>query len=169
MSKIAALAAKRRQKENEKPKGFIDDVGSIEKESASALSTLGTTTKDIRETPKESPLQSRWDMGPKTRLNQTEGRRAPEDTPSPPSQQRKDSRADGADEPDQVHPAGDVVDLRAKPSMFARTLMDFSGNALAFPSGPSPSLPEPVIPSFDFSKPSPDDVVLRAQTFKGPQ
>lgn len=168
MSKIAALAAKRRQK-NENQKASTANIESSVENSASSMSRLRVSTKDIPETPAKGPLQPRQKLEPKTRPEQTQDPPSLEEASSSPTKSGKDEKADETFKPDHVQSAGDVADLRATPSMFARTLMDFRDSTLTFPPRPSTSLPDPVISSFDFSRPSPDEVVLRAQNSKGPR
>lgn len=155
MSKLAALAARRRQKENEKQQNSVEA-------SASSLSRLGITTRNQPEKTKEPPLQPHQTSNYKTLSRQTQD-------PSPVENRSTPLRPQFEDQPDSSQAVGKVDDLRAHPSLFASTLMNSRHSASFSLSDPSTSACGSVILPFDFSKPSPDDIVLKAQSFKGPQ
>ena len=170
MSKLAALAAKRRQKENEEEKASqsTNTANSVD-DSASSLSKLRIALKQTSNSSKQRHLQPRQNLESKTGSEQTQELPSPKNTFTPPKQQWKDRRAEDTGQLEDVQSIREVMDLRAQPSLFARTLMDVHARASNILSEPSVSLPEPFLSSFDFSKPSPDDVVLKAQNFKGPR
>lgn len=169
MSKLAALAAKRRQKENEKQMSLAADTANSPQDSVSGLSKLSIATQHTSELPSERPLQSRLNLESKPPPKQTE-ESFPLKTNSLPSRQiGKVNIAEDTHQPHDVTSVANVADLRAKPSLFACTLMRFCDIATPVPPESSNFSPKPVISSFDFSKPSPDDIVLKAQNFKGPR
>jgi hypothetical protein len=169
MSKLAALAAKRRQKENEKqgiPAG--KPVNSAE-DSASSLEKLRIATKRVSSSLKEPTLQPRQNLESETHPKQTQECSSPNTKSSQPKQQGEEKRTEDQGQPDSAQSEASFGALRAKPSLFARTLVDSGHSASYFPLEPLSSLLDPAVSFFDFSKPSPDDVVLKAQNFKGPR
>lgn len=171
MSKIAALAAKRRQKEkeNEKQKAAATSTSNVAGDSASSLSKLRIATSHTSYPHKEYPLSFRHNLQSASRIDQPQEPSPTDDELLPPREKRKDEEIKDALRPNDAQYEADVADTRAKPSMFARTLMVSCDTASPLSSRPPTLLPEPVISSFDFLKPSPDDVVLKAQNFKGPR
>lgn len=171
MSKIAALAAKRRQKEkeNEKQKIAGTSTSDLPEDTASSLSKLRIATSHTLYPHKEHPLSSRHELQSTSRIDQTQEPPPKGDALPPSRQQGKDKRTEDTHRPNDAQSGANVADMRAQPSMFARTLMIACDTALPLSSRRPTSLPEPVISSFDFLKPSPDDVVLKAQNFKGPR
>jgi len=145
MSKLAALAAKRRQKENANPAApsKSKDEGPQD-EYAASLSKLtlsndkpgGRTQKTIG-TEGDVPMSDAAAIEPKagSELNGTGAKRDLEDEP--------------------------IVE-RTKPSAFAGTFLD------TVTSDPSATIDSSIIGNassmFDFKDPSPDDIVYRAQT-----
>ena len=169
MSKIAALAAKRRQQENDRN---IVSTAITEKSvqgTASSVSKLRIATNQIPDPTKEHLVQTWQDSMSSILPMKIQELSSSDDTSSPPRRQVKDERAEDADQLEDSDSVGNVATLRAKPSSFARTLMESCDSAPLFPSESSPSFPNPVISCFNFLKPSPDDVVLKAQKFKGPR
>ena len=171
MSKIAALAAKRRQKEkeNEKQKVAATNTTDLPGDTASSLSKLRIATSHTLYPHKEHPLSSRHNLQSTSRIDQTQEPPPKGDALPPPREQRKDKRTEDSHQPNDAQSGANIADMQAKPSMFARTLMVSCDAAWPLSSRPPTLLPEPVISSFDFLKPSPDDVVLKAQNFKGPR
>ncbi|KAF7508651.1 hypothetical protein GJ744_009043 [Endocarpon pusillum] len=169
MSKIAALAAKRRlkEKENEKQRGAATHTSGLPEDTASGLSKLRIATSHTLYPHKEHPLRSRHDLQSASRIDQTQETPPKGDALPPSRQQGKDKRTEDNHQLNGSQSGANVADMRAKPSMFARTLMISCDTALPLSSRPPTLLPEPVISSFDFLKPSPDDIVLKAQNFKG--
>jgi elongation factor 1 alpha-like protein len=167
MSKIAALAAKRRQKENEKQQVPTANNDFSCKDSTPSLDKLKIATKTTTDSLKARALQPRRriESNPQPKeviessVQMSYRLLEPEDT----------ERAARIDEPENTLSNVDPTELRATPSAFARILMDCHDRGSSFPSQPSDFLLEPVVSAFDFSKPSPDDVVLRARNFKGPR
>ncbi len=171
MSKIAALAAKRRQKEkeNEKQKDAATNISDLPGDPASSLSKLRIATSRTSQPLKEHPLSSRHNLQSTSRMDQRQEPTPTNDELPPLRQQGKDKRVEDTDQPNDAQSRANAVDMRAKPSMFARTLTVSCNTVSPLSSSPPTLLPEPVVPSFDFLKPSPDDVVLKAQNFKGPR
>jgi hypothetical protein len=169
MSKLAALAAKRRQKENEKQEIPVRKPVSSAEDSASSLDKLRIATKRVSASRKEPPLQPRQNLESETYLKQTQKRSSPNTKSFQPKRQGDEKRTEDQDQSDSVQFEASLGALRAKPSLFARTLVDSGHSASHFPSEPLSSLPDPAVSFFDFSKPSPDDIVLKAQNFKGPR
>jgi hypothetical protein len=169
MSKLAALAAKRRQKENEIHIASSTNMGISAQDSASNLSKLRIRTKDAYELNKEPALKLRRSLESNARLDQPEVSLPTDNTSLSQRKDVEDKRAEDASQPDNVQPEERTVELRAEPSLFAQTLVDPCNYASIISAEQSSSLPKPVLSSFDFSKPSPDDIVLKAQSFKGPQ
>lgn len=167
MSKIAALAAKRRQKENENREPPTTNTEKSVDDPASSLSKLRISTKHTPDCAKEGPLLPRQNLQPKARSRRPQELPPAENTSSPRNQQEKTRTKDETDPPNDFQAVGDVADLRAKPSLFARILVDSHDVSSDIPSEACVFLPDSVISSFDFSKPSPDDVVLQAQSVKG--
>ena len=172
MSKLAALAARRRQKENEKQQALIAKNNVSVEDSASSLDKLKIAMRTTSDSPKARPLQPRRSLGsnpqPKQDLEDSSssfGRNSLHS--SEPAEDTK--RAESVNQPGHPLSSQSVADLWATPSAFARVLMPPRDKASPFPSELSASSSRPAVSSFDFSKPSPDDVVLKAQNFKGPR
>ena len=161
VSKLAALAAKRRLKENEKPVSEHRSTAKVEQspvEGTSAIKsqrifTPSETSRPERKRPRPNPDIT----GPD---NQTAVPLPLDKTPT--SDQRL--LVPDLEEPDPtITKAVESVEvLRASPSAFASTMTDRNteslGSALA-----ALVLEEPNINTFDFTTPSPDEVVTRAQ------
>ena len=138
-------------------------------DSTASLDKLKTATKTTAQSLKARSLQ----QGKRIESNP----RGEQIIDSPPVKksiqpfERKESteKAEGIDEPENRLAGVNLAELWAPPSAFARILVDCRDGAPAFPSELPDSSPEPVVSAFDFSKPSPDDVVLKAQNFKGPR
>jgi hypothetical protein len=169
MSKLAALAAKRRQKENEKQGIPATKTVNSAEDSASSLDKIRIATKRASASLKEPPLRLRQNLESETYLKQAQNFFSPEAESFPPKQQGEEKRTEDQDRPDGVQFEASSGNLRAKPSLFARTLVDGGYSASHFPPEPLASSPDPAVSFFDFSKPSPDDIVLKAQNFKGPR
>lgn len=163
VSKIAALAAKRRQAEDEK-RGARLDAGNKDIEASTAgIERLRLTTKHISASrgslasrpPAEAPMpQGSKSREPDSRTAQTQAASTHTFVSS------------GQQEYAEV---SDISDLQGAPSAFARTLLAPKFDAFAVPSKDLPlHIFQPDLSLFNFSKPSPDDVVLKAQNWKGP-
>lgn len=167
MSKLAALAAKRRQKENEKQQNSNANLETSVEDSASSLSKPRIEPKHKTSHPNGTPSRLRKNIvsGSSNKTNQ-EPSFSEQD---PPATMEKEPRQGKDDDDERDHCAleADIGDLRAKPSSFARVLVDFPDTASSFPPKSSAPLKDSFITPFDFTKPSPDDVVLKAQNFKG--
>jgi elongation factor 1 alpha-like protein len=168
MSKIAALAARRRQKENEKQNTTNTDTTDVLEDSTSSLSKLRAATAHTSYPVKQRPMTTRRIPESTSILDQKPEFASPE-YPPPSIQREKNKTILKADPSEAIESVANVADLQAKPSLFARTLMVSPENALPLSPEPPTPLPEPAISSFDFLKPSPDDVVLKARNSKGPR
>jgi len=162
MSKIAALAARRRQKENEKQNTTNIDTTN------SSLSKLRAATAHTSYPLKQHPTTPRPTPESISALSQKQEFPSPK-YPPPTIQEEKNYTTLKRDLSDVVQSVADVTDLQAKPSSFARTLMISHENSLHFTPEPPNPFPQRAITFFDFLKPSPDDMVLKAQNFKGPR
>jgi elongation factor 1 alpha-like protein len=170
MSKIAALAARRRQKENEKQNTMNTDTTDAVEDSASSLSRLRSATAHTSYPLKQRPMTLRPTPESTSTLGQKEEFPSPE-YPPPTTQEDKDKNKTipKMDLSDAIQSIAEVAELQAKPSSFARTLMVSPGNALHLTPEPFNPFPQRAITTFDFLKPSPDDMVLKAQNSKGPR
>lgn len=162
MSKLAALAARRRQKENEKQQNSVEASGS-------SLSRLGITMTNQLEMTKDPPLQPHQNSNHRTISRQTQDPPSVENRPTSSPSRLEYQRIDNNDQPDTSQAVGKLDDLQAHPSLFASTLIGFRHSASLSLSDPLASTSGCVILPFDFSKPSPDEVVLKAQGLKGPR
>jgi elongation factor 1 alpha-like protein len=168
MSKIAALAARRRQKENEKQSTTNINIRDAAEESVSSLSKLRAATTHTSYPLKQRPTTLRPNQESLSAVDQKQELPSPEYTP-PTIQEEKNRTLVKIDLSDVIQPVAEVADLQANPSSFARTLMISHENASHFTPEPPNPFPQHAITSFDFLKPSPDDVVLKAQNYKGPR
>jgi len=144
MSKLAALAAKRRQKENANPTPpsvpTSDTPQDAYTASLSKLSLTSDATKERGKKAKEEDLSSKTIAEDAHKADQGN---------QPPANLKN-----AEDEP---------VVARTQPSAFAGTFL----NTSPFPDHRTtinPSLLVSNIQSFDFKEPSPDDIVYKAQT-----
>lgn len=169
MSKIAALAAKRRQKENEKEKApnVDNDVPTLNPTPSLDKLKIATKATTYSLKARSTQLDQRRESSP---LPKQITEPSPIKNSIQPSQQKETIERTGSiDEPEDRLPGVSLAELRATPSTFARILVKCGDGVLSSPSELPESLPESVVSAFDFSKPSPDDVVLKAQNFKGPR
>ena len=160
MSKLAALAAKRRQKENAQPmEAKVQNT--IPEDLPSGLNSLQLSSQVsiARSVSVSNPTPIGVAATRPSSIALSAGHKSanPIDDSSPSSCKPE--------------PQCDPQHLKAPPSAFASTIL-----------GPSPSKPRPNLEStigksllddeaqgFDFTAPSPDDVVIRAQAAKGPR
>jgi hypothetical protein len=171
MSKLAALAARRRQKENEKAQaGGVDKLQAQEKQTS-----LSSASPNPPPSPHEPLNRTRVREG-----SETHNRDRTEDSitthppvhvlrrePQTPSVQ---ASAESRNPPASLEPS---TAIRANPSSFAATITapnlsapDIESN-LANEFTNVLSFIGPAAKSFDFTDPSPDDVVKKAQGSKG--
>ena len=170
-SKLAALAAARKNKENQKPEDGENTTSSV-----ALLDKLGAKVSDSKADGRSS-LPS-----PRTRITSAEqgnivhvrkypGRRSQNEVASPPERPTQPAAA-ALDTTHNVKAEGkSEIILTATPSLFAKTIF-----------GPFEKVHEAVFQAtdsyalqgsrpetkFDFAGPSPDDVVIKAQNTKGP-
>lgn len=159
MSKLAALAAKRRQKENARPVQAEESGPAATNDYASSLKALRLSSAATVER-KVSEIHSEVD----TAVTQKPAANNLEATP------KKQLTIDT------LHPSKPECqfkpeDVIARPSAFAKTL--FGAAPQARPLNLVLPIHEPLhgghYPAFDFTTPSPDDLVTRAQAAKGPR
>jgi elongation factor 1 alpha-like protein len=170
MSKLAALAARRRQKENEKALAGGDKLESQEKQTSTFSGSRNpqplppelldrTSGKDGSETHTLDLTKDSLTTTPVSNVVRYE--------PQPLS---LESRADFKRPPASLDPS---TAIRANPSPFAATII--ARDLIAVDIKPSlandfaraMSFSDPRAKSFDFTDPSPDDVVTKAQSSKG--
>lgn len=159
MSKLAALAAKRRQKENER-QNLDPDPDASASAPPSALAGLRRARED-----KPSPA-SRPSLGSSPPNIPPNFTREPTPRPKP----EKHVPDQSSPEPESHEPAETQSDqpfeglsLQARPSAFAQTLL-VNNYATSFISVDQPVLSSDSVPVYNFAKPSPDDIVLQAQS-----
>ena len=171
MSKLAALAAKRRQKENEKLLTGESDKPEPQRTQTSNYSRL----RNPRLSPPKLLDKTVGEDGPETHnLDRTEDflvtppiSNAVRCEPQLPS---VEARAEPARTSASIDPA---TATRASPSPFAVTIMAQDLAAAAIESSLANgfarvmSFNNPIAKPFDFTDPSPDDVVTKAQSSKG--
>jgi hypothetical protein len=171
MSKLAALAARRRQKENEKAlAGGHDKLQAQEKQTAVLSASPNpppsrhkllerTRIKEGSETHNRDRTESFITTHPRTDVLRRE--------PQSPSIQ---ASAESGNSPASVEPS---TAIRANPSSFAATITAPNSSAhnieshLSNDFASAISFVGPVAKLFDFTDPSPDDVVKKAQSSKG--
>lgn len=154
MSKLAALAAKRRQQEASKSSsGASDQTGSAD-DYADTLNKL-RISQTSRETPK-SEQSSALDEEQEA----SSASRGPGADPA--------STTEEATEQQHQNELQAQQDLRAGPSAFARLLAG-TQDSLAPSSSVSLLRSDLAVKAFDFSEPSPDDKIHQAQTGKAPR
>jgi hypothetical protein len=137
-------------------------------DSTSSLSKLRIATKNTSSSWEGGSLKTRQSIEATARLQQDTKPSSFHVRPLQSVQQGQDERVEEAKQPETTFPVQTVGDLQAEPSAFARVLLPSYDSAIPFASNAPTSSAEPDV-SFDFKKPSPDDVVLKAQTFKGPR
>ena len=158
MSKLAALAAKRRQKENARPvqaeetapaptNDYLSSLRALRLSSPQSRPTATDVTTELVSAAIQKPANSNIDANPE--------KQSKVDTPYPREVER------------QVEPR----DLLAGPSAFANAM--FGTVHQARPVNLARPILEPFLGSdkqaFNFNTPSPDDVVMKAQAAKGPR
>jgi elongation factor 1 alpha-like protein len=159
MSKLAALAAKRRQKENARPVQAEESGPTAANDYASSLKALRLSSAPPVER-KVSEKQSEVDTAATQKL-------AANDLETHPTKHLKIDKLDPSKPEFQFKPE----DVIAQPSAFAKTM--FGAAPQARPLNLVLPIHEPLhgdySPAFDFTTPSPDDLVTRAQAAKGPR
>jgi hypothetical protein len=157
MSKLAALAAKRRQKENSRPAEAEERGATATDEYVSSLKALRlSSAAPVKR--KISDVQTGVD---------TAAVEKPADLDANPAKQSKIGPFDSS----KTQPEFQPEDVIAQPSAFAKTMFGTAPQVRPFnlvlpiqqPSQGSHFQP------FDFTTPSPDDLVTRAQAAKGPR
>jgi hypothetical protein len=162
MSKLAALAAKRRQKENARPlpAGKSDLVATDDY--ASSLKALRISSP--------APARSKADgFSNEDQIDAAVTRITSTDHKSEVNlaNQSESDTTDLQTSEAQLEPG----DLKAQPSLFASTIL---GAGVQVPASSIPSELEHTLlshqtPTFNFTGPSPEDVVTMAQAAKGPR
>lgn len=156
MSKLAALAARRRQKENLKSSPATpaaqnkgDDPTSSAKASPSSPAKkqkLDSNVSGVDIRTSEDDSHTTIPLIPSTQVT------GPQESTTQPSPLKVE-----LPKPE---------DFRASPSSFARTMFDPFGNNSFVQPNISFTLPEDGTKVFDFSEPSPDDIITKAQASK---
>jgi elongation factor 1 alpha-like protein len=146
VSKLAALASKRRQKENHPPASERDPGGELKEH------CLPNRTKP-RITPPSRPKPAAAD-DPRTAAHQ-----------APPTSEESSAEAD---RPEHAPDPSLAIDqnLRGHPSAFASIMTNHDPESQFTPSTDSLSV-KVTATSFNFAEPSPDDIVTKAQSAKG--
>ena len=163
---MAALAAKRRQKESEKQDSQKPDDNGLVEPAASGLAKLRLPANSAA-VPTNRPSDFR-----QKRLGQQPGDAMR--TPSPlesleiPKGQAGEEVANAGQEVSPTPCEVDLELLQASPSPFAQTLLVKHQSRLFLDSVSSSPLSCPPVSAYNFSKPSPDDAVLKARSCKGP-
>ena len=156
MSKLAALAAKRRQKENQTPQASHDSESATaaKDDYAASLSKLKLSSSVSKQTKDDAkPV-----VGPTSDTSILSQVNLDDPNPAHANISASTSRISMEETAE--------VDLHASPSPFAKALLGAShedNNTLL----QTFQLPTSDSQAFDFSRPSPDDVVHKAQTAKG--
>lgn len=167
-SKLAALAAARKQKENQKLQNGQKTIKSV-----ALLDRLGEKSQQSNSRSESDLIHQISHVEPSEERENIIGRRYPvrkatnsdarsrEDTVKPTDTEPTQSTKETVIAYSEIVPA-------AAPSVFARTM--FHSLAKAQSQVSIVSLPQESFPSteFNFSGPSPDDIVLKAQNSKGP-
>ncbi|MBA7489966.1 hypothetical protein ES702_00500 [subsurface metagenome] len=144
MSKLAALAAKRRQKENANlPTPEKTTENEPKDEYAASLSKLSLGSDSSR---RRNIKDKDDDVLMKT---------------SSIGEVEKDSSQEAAEPENTKNPEDEPIVERVHPSAFAGI---FSNKDVATTSSIDPNLLKNTAPAFDFNDPSPDDIVYKAQT-----
>lgn len=159
MSKLAALAAKRRQKESERSGSTATGSSESQDDYAARLNKLRIT----------DPNRAKPDASKRTDTSVEEGSIAGHESADPehlkqqhPSELSSDLETAATPDPSAfVEPC-----VRARPSPFA-SIMTSQTTDLLLSTSPDLLVVEESAKSFDFTEPSPDDVVTRAQNAKG--
>lgn len=171
MSKIAALAAKRRQKENEK--ALAERSGKAEAQEKQ-IPTFSSSHKHQHSSPELLDERSRKD-GPETH-NVDCTKEIPTIAPisdgvgCEPQLPTAEARVKSLKQSASLGPA---TAIRASPSPFAATIVAQDLTVVGFQSSlandfaSAMSFNNPRAKPFDFTDPSPDDVVTKAQSSKG--
>lgn len=157
MSKLAALAAKRRQKESERSESSATDTTSSKDDYTASLNKLR-----ISHTTRTEPSTQRTDA--------SDASSATLESESHDQKQEQNNKT----EQDRGEATGETPDLsvavdtniRARPSAFASIMTSHDRDRRL--SSSQNLLPvNDIAKSFDFTEPSPDDVVTKAQNPKG--
>lgn len=160
MSKLAALAAKRRQKENVRP---------LRAEQSGALATddYASSLKALRIS-SPAPLKSKTNVHDGDQVGAAANVTSADNNLN--INQEKQSKADTTD-PHELEVGFEPKSLTAQPSPFANIIL--GARHQAQPLSIASAIDHPLLgghaQAFDFTAPSPDDVVTRAQTAKGPR
>jgi elongation factor 1 alpha-like protein len=171
MSKLAALAARRRQKENEKALARGGDKVQPQEKQTSSFSG----SRNPQSSPSEPPERTCMNDGTETNNLDSTKDFLPSNPVAnlvrcEPQLRSVEVRADSTNSPASLEPPTAV---RANPSPFAVTIMarDLSavdtGSNVANDFASAMSFTSPRAKPFDFTDPSPDDVVTKAQSSKG--
>lgn len=167
-SKLAALAAARKKAQAERTSGDENQKREAERESSASISLLDRLSLQSKPGDRSSSASAAGDKRPSPL---SEGPPPPRKYPRPkkpgndlpstvPPQQSSQDAITSADPESDARPL--IEDIRTTPSTFALTMFGASSSAqpsatpFTFPSSPAPADP--------FSSPSPDDIVLSAQS-----
>lgn len=162
MSKLAALAAKRRQKENQQSSSSISDSTlSSRDDYTSGLNRLKITrpsTKPDKSTEKRTQSElSAVEKTPPVDKNHLQIQSKEEGV-------QKNKLGENQEQEVDVIPKD--INLRARPSAFA-SVMTHNNHSTSLTKPLTFSNEDLVAKTFDFTEPSPDDVVTKAQHSKG--
>ena len=159
MSKLAALAAKRRQKENTTETGFESKMS--KDENSSRLSALHISAAKPFDCNKPLEVKSAPNIPEKSAFTKSH-----QSQRINPNIIRKTEPINYPPEED-FEGAREAAQIRAIPSPFARMLLGDSGSGVGTLFSFITTSNSSDAKSFDFTEPSPDDVVSKAQNTKG--
>ena len=174
MSKLAMLAAKRRQKENEKPLTFATQKLESKNGLIASLSAvqISSDPTDLGETSHNTRPSRSLPVSRSLRLTTN----AVTDKPSTGRPTEPASAARGGQTPIErgFGLPRSATEMQARPSAFANIML---GSSLSSPRHPIANpfsnlnkgqhLQQGHTESFQFTDPSPDDIITKAQNFKG--
>lgn len=164
LSKLATLAAKRRQEGSYRQRTAIDASETSIDDPASVLGRLRSTKHDAEDSPRSSMLLLRKQINGQDSTSEQDDK-----PPRLPLSQEVSERSTESELPGGQQIENTLKHLRADPSPFARTLVDSQPATSSLFSNFTSVTTYPALSSFDFSQPSPDDVVRQSQSFKGPR